>query len=98
MAKVTIKWRRGAFYDVRRDPALVDMLEAAAEKIAEKANDDIGDVTGYPSGTQHYRTGSRQGAKRPYGRWRATVVTATVVAKRHDAKHDTLLKALAGGV
>lgn len=77
------------FYDVRRMPKLVDLLESHAEEIAGKANAEMGE--------DGYDTGSRQGARRPQGRWRASVYTRTNHAKRHNAKHNTLVKKLFGG-
>jgi hypothetical protein len=77
------------FYDVRRMPKLIDMLEHEAETIAGKANAELGE--------EGFATGSRQGARRPQGRWRTSVYTRTAHAMRHNAKHNTLLKKLHGG-
>jgi hypothetical protein len=74
------------FYDVRRMPKLIDMLEDYAEEKADKANAELGE--------DGFGTGSRQGARRPQGRWRASVFTRSEYAKRHNAKHNTLLKVL----
>ena len=89
------KPNRGALYDVRRMPELIVYLDGIATKVAAKANGELHpEVDGYPEGTEHFRTGSQQGRKKPQGRWRATVVTATEYAKRANAKHNILLKAL----
>jgi hypothetical protein len=85
---VKFKANNKGFYDVRRMPKLVDLLEEKAEKIAAEANSNLSNPG------DHYRTGSRQGARRPQGRWRTSVFTATEYAKRADAKHNLLLKAL----
>lgn len=74
------------FYDVRRMPKLIDMLEGFAEEKAAKANAELGE--------DGYGTGSQQGARRPQGRWRTSVFTRSEHAKRHNAKHNTLLKVL----
>lgn len=84
------KVNKKGFYDVRRMPRLVDLLEEKAEKVAAEANSSLRN----PGEAENYRTGSRQGARRPQGRWRTSVFTATEYAKRADAKHNHLLKAL----
>jgi hypothetical protein len=81
------------FYDVRRMPKLIELLEEKAEKVAAEANSNLRDPEGY-AGVEHFMTGSRQGARRPQGRWRTSVFTATEYAKRADAKHNLLIKAL----
>ena len=83
-----IKWKKDALYDMRRLPAVVALVEKAADNIADRANDQL-DEPGY-------FTGSRQGARRPYGRWRASVVTGTGEAIRDDAANNTLLRELNG--
>lgn len=86
MNNVRFKKNDAGFYDVRRMPEVVRLLEVAAQSVADKAND--------MAGTDEYRIGSQQGRKAPQGRWRTSVVTAGNHAKRDNAKHDTLLKAL----
>lgn len=80
-----IVFHNQAFYELRRDPAVVGMLEEKAEQIADRAN-SLGKGT--------YATGSRQGARRPQGRWRASVVTADYKSQRDQAKNHTLQRAL----
>lgn len=80
-----IVFHKEAFYDLRRDSAVVGMLDAKAEQIADRAN-SLGKGT--------YAVGSRQGARRPQGRWRASVVTADYKAQRDQAKNHTLQRAL----
>ncbi len=91
-----IKWNNNAFYELRRSPEVIAMLEEKAKVVAAKANAAIPETDGYPAGTEHYATGSRQGERRPQGRWRTTVVTATEYGKRFNAVHHILLKALNG--
>ena len=81
-----IKWNKNALYEVRRLPTVVKALDGVAERIADRANEQL-EETGY-------FTGSRQGARRPYGRWAASVVTGTGEAMRDDAKNNTLLREL----
>lgn len=83
-----IDWNPQAFYDIRRDSAVVGELDKIAENVCARAN-SVGKGT--------YATGSRQGRKAPQGRWRASVVTADAKAMADDAKNHTLLRALGGG-
>ena len=89
MLKTRIKWRNQGFYDVRRLPSVISMLEGSAERIADAANS--------MSGMDGYLTGSRQGAKKPQGRWHASIVTSTVETMRDNAKHDTIMKSMDAG-
>lgn len=82
---VRLVWDYNALYQIRSDPALVAEEEAVAERVAAEAN-RIGKGT--------YAVGSRQGVKRPQGRWRTTVVTADARAMANNAKHNTLITAL----
>lgn len=83
-----IKWNTQAFYDLRSAPGVVAELESRAQQIASTAN---------ARGKGTYATGSRQGMRRPQGRWRATVVTADARAIVDNAKNHTLIRALGGG-
>lgn len=73
------------FKQLRREDAVVAYEVECAQKVADAAN-AIGKGT--------YAVGSRQGAARPQGRWRTSVVTADAKAMAHNAKHQTLLKAM----
>lgn len=84
--RVQIRWKNGALYKIRSAPKVIDKLEDWAGKVASNAN-RMGKTDGY-------KTSSRQGAKRPYGRWRTTVITANAKAMRDNMKHNTLTKAL----
>ena len=80
-----VKWRRGCFYDLRREPGVIAALENHGRHIVNRANATLKEGAGY-------RMSSRQGAKKPKGRWRVTVYTASTHAKRSNAKHNTLIK------
>lgn len=82
-----IRWRPGCFYDLRRQPGVIAALENHGRHIAAQANSTLKEGSGY-------RVGSRQGAKKPRGRWRVTVYTASTHAKRSNARHNTLIKLL----
>jgi len=85
---VKIKWKHGALYKIRKLPGVISGLEAWAEQIAADANS--------MGGTDGYKTSSVQGKRRPQGRWRTTVITATAEAMADNMKHNTLSKAFDG--
>lgn len=81
-----VKMNRRGFYEVRRAPKLIDMIDGITKKIADEANSMAGLHAGY-------RTSSRQGKARPQGRWRGTAITADSDAQQDNAENNTLLKA-----
>jgi len=88
---VRIKWNRGALHKIRSAPRVVDELQDWAGKVAGRAN-RMAAANGHESAA--YKTSSRQGAKRPQGRWRTTVITANAKAMVDNMNHNTLTKAL----
>jgi len=78
------------FYAIRSAPKVVAKEQEMAKKIADKANRDSGLVDGY-------RTSSTQGRKKPQGRWRTTVITATAAAIEDNSKNNRLLRSLDAG-
>ncbi|MCG7284964.1 hypothetical protein MHY85_03125 [Cellulomonas sp. ACRRI] len=79
-AKIRVKWRNGAFADLRTEPAVMDELDAYAEHIAAAAGDGF-------EARMAEETGGRV-------RGRAAVLTTTTEAMRDNAKNHTLLRAL----
>lgn len=79
-----IKWNKGALYELRSAPGVVADLERRAKAVEAAAGPD-------------YMMGSQQGAKKPQGRWRTSVVTMGRAGKRDNAKNNTLIKALDAG-
>lgn len=84
-----IKHRNRGHYEIRRAPGVQSRLEAEATRIATAANNALGEP-------DQYRTSSMQGRRRPYGRWRTTVITATWKAKYYEAKTNFLSRKLRG--
>ncbi|MGP3708489.1 hypothetical protein [Gordonia paraffinivorans] len=80
-----IQWNKAGFKEIRYSSEVAAMLEAEAEKIADRARS---------MGEGQYEVGSRPGQARPQGRWRASVVTADYKAMRETARNDVLRKAL----
>lgn len=70
---------------LRSAPGAVRTLEALAGRVAAYAS----------SGGGKFDTGSRQGAARPQGRWRTSVVTADYKARRRNAKEHVLQQGVA---
>jgi hypothetical protein len=81
---VEIHWNMKGFHDLRSDPGLVADLEARLERIRAAAGEG-------------FESSSRQGASRPEGRWRGTVITATPRAMALNARDNTLIRALDAG-
>lgn len=76
--RVRIKWRKGAFKDIRTLPG----VQAAVAEVAQKAADMAGD--GFEA-TPVEVSGGR-------GRARAAVIPVTMKARNSDAKHHTLTR------
>lgn len=76
-----MKWRRGAFADLRTIPAVMEHLHTEAEDMAARAGEGYETSIGV--------TGGRV-------RGRAQVVTATPEAMRDNAQNHTLMRVLAG--
>jgi hypothetical protein len=82
-----IKWSNKAFYDLRRDPAVIKELEARGRRVMNAANATLKEKTGY-------RMSSFQGRRKPQGRWFVQVYAASQHARHSDAVRNTLLKVL----
>lgn len=87
---IQFRWNDEAFYQMRRDPRVQAALENLGKHIVDEANATL------PDGDAGYGMSSRQGARKPQGRWAVRVYTVSDHAKRSDAKHDTLMRILLG--
>lgn len=85
-----VKHKIGGYYRLRSAEGVKAFLEGAGNEVARRANSQL------KNGDKGFKVSSRQGAKRPQGRWRVTVVAVSPYAKRHNAKHNTLLRSLNG--
>lgn len=83
MAPIRFRWKPEALYDVRRLPAVQAEVERHAARIATAAG-------------AGFVWSSRQGMKRPQGRWRAIVYPDTWSARRRNASQNTLVRVLGG--
>lgn len=86
MANNRIRFNNAGFAAVRRAPKVRQKLEEMAQKIADGCNENVSDGG--------YKTSSVQGAAKPSGRWRTTVITATAEAQRDNAQNQTLARNL----
>ena len=80
MARARIRWRRGAFAEIRSLPAVVAEVNSLAAGVADRAGD------GYEA-----RAATISGGR---VRARAAVVTATAEARRDQATNHTLERSL----
>ena len=89
MATIRVKHKNGGYYQLRSSGGVKAYLEGAGNAVAARANATLPERKGYT-------VSSRQGARRPYGRWRVTVAAYSPHARRSNAKRNTLLRALKG--
>lgn len=85
-------WNMDAFYQLRSSRPIQKKLESVAKKVAKAANSSA-----QLDDNKNYVVGSRQGSRRPAGRWRASVVTASGAAMKDNAKNHRLLRSLDAG-
>lgn len=86
---VSIQYNLAALRKIRygdEAPKVRGVDEKWAAKVAATAN--------RMSGTDGYKVSSLAGRRKPQGRWRTTVITATAEAMLDNAKNNTLVKAL----
>lgn len=89
MPVVRVQHFTEGYYKLRSAPGVIAELEARGSRVLAAAG---GESAGY-------EMDSRQGRKRPQGRWRVSVAAATPAAMLDNARHNRLLRALgaAGG-
>lgn len=88
MARVV--FHPGAFFKLRTEPGVQRDIDRRTRRIADAANSSAGLEN-------DYRTSGQIGARRPSGRYRGTVITATARAMRDNAKNHRLLRSLDAG-
>jgi len=79
-----VRLNRAGFRKIRSAPRLVAKIDKITGGIADRANQNLTEPG--------YMTSSIEGAARPQGRHRGTVITATQEAKEDNASNHTLLK------
>lgn len=83
-SKVTVKMNIPGFYELRSQPGVVADLVGRGKRVQSVASSDGG----------KYVMGSRQGAKKPQGRWRVDVSTGDYRTRVKNRKHNSLLRGL----
>jgi hypothetical protein len=91
MADIDFRWKNRGFYDIRRDPKVIDALERMGTHIVNEANAKLGE--------DGYDMSSTQGKRAPQGRWHVRVYTRTNKAKAAEARdhHLDYILGTAGG-
>jgi hypothetical protein len=87
MANVRVKFKRGAKFELRNSPNVVQFLETVGTMLMDDANATLDENEGY-------RMSSSRGINYPYGHWRVNVYTSSNHAKNSNAKHNTLVRML----
>jgi hypothetical protein len=82
---VRYKWNDNNFYKMRSEPQIIAVLEDIGSEVVENANANSGLDDGYDMV-------SKQGARRPYGRWHVRVFTRTNRAKKFEATNNQLVR------
>src|SRR5690349_1728583 len=86
-----IKWNYRAMPHLRSEAVSGPMLRRYASRLAESCNGELKDTNeDYPG----FAFDVKQGRRVKQGRARATVWTRSRYAKRHNARHNTLVKKL----
>jgi hypothetical protein len=96
MGKVTFKLNNAGTRDIRYWDSTARVLEAIGYTIAETANNSLklnGPTDRDPGYVLKSQPGNPNGT---LGRWRVSVAAVTPHAIRHNAIHQTLVKALNG--
>ena len=95
MAEIRFKPRIEGFRELRYSSETQGMLEAIALTVANTANSSL-KLNGARDVAPGYKVRSRAGRRVRQGRWRVSVTAVTRHAIRHNAVHNTLLRALGG--
>ena len=99
MNKIRFKRKPGAEREIRYSAPVQNVLEGIGLTVANAANSQL-KLNGDSDLRPGYRMRSEPGAKKGpkgFGRWRVSVTAFTPHARRHNAKYNTLLRALGGG-
>lgn len=83
------------FREIRYSDETARMLESVAKTVADTCNESL-KLNGPRDVSPGYKVISRPGKRVRQGRWRVSVTAVTRHAIRHNAIHNTLLRALGG--
>lgn len=85
--KIEFKYRRKALFEIRSLPGVQQWLEGEGRRMLDKANATLPEGVGY-------RMSSRQGSKRPSGRWAVRIWASSRHARHSNAANNTLVRVL----
>ena len=94
MVQIRFEKNVEGFRELRYSDRTRGMLEGIGSTVADAANSTL-QLNG-PRDRTGYKVTSRPGRRVKQGRWRVSVTAVTRHAIRHNAKYNTLLKALGG--
>jgi hypothetical protein len=95
MTPVRFKANVDGFREIRYSGPVQDMLEAVGLTVADAANSTL-KLNGARDVSPGYEVKSQAGRRVKQGRWRVSVTAVTRHAIRHNAVHNTLIRALGG--
>jgi hypothetical protein len=98
MGEIRFKPKPGGEREIRYWDSTRSVLEGVAYTIAETANSQL-KLNGPRDVDPGYKIESKRGklvGPKGFGRWRVSVTAVTRHAIRHNAVHNTLLRALGG--
>ena len=95
MAAIRFKPKVEGFREIRYSDETRKMLEAVALTVADTCNDSL-KLNGPKDVSPGYKVMSMAGKRVRQGRWRVSVTAVTRHAIRHNALHNTLIRALGG--
>lgn len=83
---VRVKMNPAGVRKLRYSPAVARALEGYGRRLMTQCNAELGE--------DGYKMSSQPGERRPSGRHRVTVMAVSTHARRHDRRHNTLIKQL----
>lgn len=84
MARNSIRFNKDGFKKIRRAPGVKAKLERMAKAVADGCNEGVEN--------KGYKTSSVQGAEKPQGRWRTTVITSDAESQKDNAANNTMVR------
>lgn len=91
--RIKVKINNQGFYNLRRDPGLVSKMERGAQSVASQSMSQA-QAAGHDA---NYAVGSVQGARKPQGRWRVSIITANAAAMVDNHYYQRILKNMRKG-
>lgn len=96
MVAARLRYNMRGYYRLRSEPGVRGALEAEGRSVAARASSMTPKARGGKLRNPPYVVASYQGKRNPQGRWQVKVITGNPHSARHNAKYNTLLRALGG--